>query len=278
MTIETRIQTVVEAQAVEHRLATRIDKIEREIDAASSKAAQDFAALAEGAPVNSGNLAALQAELTVLEVAHKSALEGIKKAARLEKAQVILERHDKAQHLLEARAALGKRASEALDAACAVLDELRENGNALVPAVGRSRGVESAGPKGFNVFDARLLDFSHVQHLLNIHLKARVLGWKYDTAPTRCFLLDTGISDANSQLRQELDLLFGGVADEDVAAIRAAQSSGIAQPLQDARDASDDQARHFKSIDDHKPHVDKEANTLGEAPTRRDRVNDSRED
>lgn len=221
------IQTVQEAQAIENKIAIRIDKLEREIDEVGKTAAADFTAIAEGAEVQPGVLAQLSAQLHVLREAQESAANAVMKARRMTAARAVVDRVDSALPLLAEREALGREAAVAIEALADTLIKLGENGRALLPAVRRGRGVETATNKGFVVFDASVLHTEHLQRLVNIHLMKRVLGWRYDEAPPHFFTFDQGVIGANGELRQEVGLLLEAVSPNDIAEIRAHQLQHI---------------------------------------------------
>lgn len=221
------IQTVEQAEAIQNKLAIRIDQLEREIDDASKTSAADYAALAEGADVQADTLANLQAQLQILREAYAAAELGTSRARQLEVGRLIVNRTDEAHSLLSQREEWGREVSDALDVVADLLLKLDQNSHRLVPAIRRGRGAETATPAGFVVFDPTVLRIDHLQRLVNIHLMKRVRGWRYDEAPPHLFTFAEGTSGANGELRQEINLLLDALPAEDLAAIRAEQTLSI---------------------------------------------------
>lgn len=209
------------ALALKARYPVLIEAKAIAVEAARRSAAQRHAAQGGEGPIESGELAALRADMLVLEQADADSRIAVADAEQ-----------NLAECLTDMR----------LNAANAVLDELTtksvEIGATLlrlarqlteytaitrrvIPLTRRPRGVDAAGPDGFLVFDKEQLTMSHAQRLVEIDLTGLVAGWRYEMAPPRCFRFDDGVRGLCSNLRMELDLLVGSGAKADPVTLLA---------------------------------------------------------
>jgi hypothetical protein len=219
------IQTPQQAKAIEAKLISRIDLVERKIDAAAQSGAADFSALAHGEEIDSGDLVKLQAELRVLEEALTSAKEAVRNAERVAASRPAIERLDEARRLLADRVDLGGQISGHLQAYAGLVNALMQNSRQLSAAI--RPGANANSPKGYVVFDHALLHLDHVQHTTSVHLARVIPGWRYERLPPHGGpSFGEAIHGACEAFGNELDILVGAsdLDPSDVAAIRAEQA------------------------------------------------------
>lgn len=222
MTTETPIQTVAEAEAIERKLSIRRDALEQKVDDATSTAASDISALADGSPVNTDEIVRLKAELRVLDDAIDSAREGVKRAQHLAVVRATLERKDKVNALIRAREQLALDTSLMLDQVAEHFAKLVRNGHDLVTAL--AHGRERIGPHGYiAVRPADLLRIEHLASMLDAHFACLIPGWRIASGTdgyARSF--SASCSAVTGSIENELDTVGGfHLTYEDEQLVRA---------------------------------------------------------